>query len=93
MSTKFLRQKRPVRKFSNKYIGPFPIVRVLKLGLAYKLNLLKKYRIYYTFLILVLEEYYHPLGESLSPKALELEEKDTHKVKVILTYKGSLKNH
>ena len=92
MSTKFLRQKRLVRKFSNKYISPFPIVRVSKLGLAYELNLLKKYRIYYTFLILVLEEYYYPLEESPLPKALELEEKDTHKVKVILTYKGPLRN-
>ena len=59
-------------------------MRVLKLSLTYKLNLLKKYRIYYTFPILVLEEYYYPLGESLLPKALELEEKDTHEVKVIL---------
>ena len=48
---------------------------------------------YYTFSILVLEEYYYPLGESPLPKALELEEKDTHKVKVILTYKGPLRNY
>ena len=66
---------------------------MLKLGLAYKLDLLKKYRIYYTFPISVLEEYYYPLGESPLPKALELEEKDTHKVKVILTHKGLLRNH
>ena len=63
-----------------------------KLGLAYELDLPKKYRIYYTFPISVLEEYYHPLGESPSPKALELEEKDTYEVKVILTYKGPLRN-
>ena len=67
-------------------------MRVLKLGLAYKLDLPKKYRMYYTFLILVLEEYHYPLGESPSPKALELEEKDTHEVKVILAYKGPLRN-
>ena len=48
---------------------------------------------YYTFSILVLEEYYYPLGESPLPKALELEEKDTHKVKVILAHKGPLRNH
>jgi len=41
---------------------------------------------------LVLEEYYYPLGESPLPKALELEEKDTHEVKVILAYKGPLRN-
>jgi len=92
VSIKFLQQKWPIRKFSDKYISPFPIVRVLKLGLTYKLNLLKKYRMYYTFPILVLEEYYYPLEESLSPKALELEEKDTYKVKVILAYKGPLRN-
>ena len=92
MSIKFLRQKRLVRKFSNKYIGPFPIVRVSKLGLAYKLDLLKKYRMYYTFPISVLEEYHYPLGESPLPKALELEEKDTHEVKVILAHKGPPRN-
>jgi len=65
---------------------------VSKLGLAYELDLPKKYRIYYTFPISVLEEYYYPLGESPLPKALELEEKDIHKVEVILAYKGPLRN-
>ena len=67
-------------------------MRVLKLGLTYKLNLLKKYRIYYTFPILVLKEYYYSLRESPLPKALELEEKDIYKVEVILAYKGPLRN-
>ena len=63
-----------------------------KLGLAYKLDLLKKYRIHYTFPILVLKEYHYPLRESPLPKALELEEKDTYEVKIILAYKGPLRN-
>ena len=68
-------------------------MRVSKSSLAYEFDLLKKYRMYHTFPISVLEEYYHPLGESPLPKALELEEKDTHEVKVILAYKGPLRNH
>ena len=54
-----------------------------KSGLAYKLNLPKKYRIYQTFPILVLEEYYKD-GPIIEPDLKE----DGYKVKIILIYKG-----
>ena len=91
VSTKYLRQRRLARKFSNKFISPFLIVRVLNTGLAYKLNLPKKYRIYYIFPISVLEESPYYEGESPLPEEPDLIEPDKYKVERILAYKGPLR--
>ena len=91
MSIKYLRQRQPARKFSDKFISSFLIVRVLNIGLAYKLDLPKKYRIYYIFPISVLEESLYYEGESPLPEEPDLIEPDKYKVKRILAYKGPLR--
>lgn len=89
LSTKYLRQKRPARKFCDKYIGPFPIIRVSKSGLAYELDLPKKYRMHHTFPVSVLEEHHRLPGKSPSPEAPDLVEKDMYEVEAIIGHKGT----
>ena len=61
LSTKNLKQKRPSKKMSHKFVGPFRIED--KVGAqAYRLTLPSTYRIHNTFHVSLLEPYYHRAG-------------------------------
>ena len=58
LATKNLKQKRPSKKLSHKFVGPFRIED--KVGAqAYRLRLPASYRIHHTFHVSLLEPYHH----------------------------------
>ena len=56
LSAKNLKQKRPNRKLSHKFIGPFKMLNAIG-AQAYRLALSSNYRIHNIFYIILLEPY------------------------------------
>ena len=90
LSTKNLRQRRPSRKLSNKFEGPFQIIKAVgDHGLAYELRLPNWLRMHATFPISSLEPYRQPDGERpSSPVNTALQAEPTYEVEAILDHKG-----
>ena len=62
LSTRNLKQKRPSKKTSHKFAGPFRVED--KIGAqAYRLTLPNSYRIHNTFHVSLLEPYRHRAGD------------------------------
>ena len=66
LSTKNLRQKRPSRKLSHKFIGPFRIQDLVRKQ-AYQLTLLLSYQIHNVFYVSHLEPYKRRHGDKSAP--------------------------
>jgi hypothetical protein len=91
LSTKNLRQRRPSRKFANKYEGPFQIEEVVgDHGLAYRLRLPSRLRMHPTFPITSLETYRERPGEEpSSPIDTSLQAEPSYEVETILGHVGN----
>ena len=73
LSTKNLKQKRPSKKLSHKFAGPFRIED--KVGAqAYRLTLPNTYRIHNTFHVSLLEKYHHRAGDEQAESMLQAPE-------------------
>ena len=73
LSTKNLKQKRPSKKLSHKFAGPFRIED--KVGAqAYRLTLPNTYRIHNTFHVSLLEKYHHRAGDVAAESMLQAPE-------------------
>jgi hypothetical protein len=94
LSTKHLRQRRPSRKFADKYIGPYQIKDVIgDHGLAYRLRLPSSVRLHPTFPITSLEPYRAREGEvPASPIDIPVLDEETFEVEAILDHKGPRRN-
>jgi hypothetical protein len=75
INTKNLRVRKPCKKLTNRYIGPFKVSKTVSLN-AYELELPIAYRaLYRTFPVSLLKSYSRREGEKLS-KPVNLNEKD-----------------
>ena len=94
LNTKNLRQRRPCKKLSAKYIGPFKIVKAIgDKALAYQLDLPTSYRIHNVFPISSLEKFYpRPGEEAATSNQPEIEEDLSYNVEQILDHKGKGRN-
>lgn len=95
LSAKNIHQKRPSKKLSNKYLGPFRVVRsIAKHGLAYELDLPTSMRIHNVFPVSLLEPYKGREGED--PSTLQdapiMPDEVSYEVEMILDHKGTGKN-
>ena len=73
LSTKNLKQKRPSKKLSHKFVGPFRVED--KVGSqAYRLTLPNTYRIHNTFHVSLLERYHHRTGDAEAESMLQAPE-------------------
>ena len=73
LSTKNLKQKRPSKKLSHKFVGPFRVED--KIGAqAYRLTLPNTYRIHNTFHVSLLEKYRHRAGDATAESMLQAPE-------------------
>lgn len=72
LSTKNLRLKRPSKKLSDKYVGPFKVKRVTGSGLAYELELPPSWKIFNVFHVSLLEPYTQREGNDEPPPPPEL---------------------
>jgi transposase InsO family protein len=90
LSTKHLRPRRPSRKLTDKFIGPYQIEEVVgDHGLAYKLRLPSSIRLHSTFPITSLESY-RPRGSEApaSPTDIPFLDETSYEVEAILDHKG-----
>ena len=94
VSTKNLRQKRPSRKLSQKFLGPYQVDKVVGMhGLAYKLYILVFMRLHLVFPISALEPFYGRPGEDPSTlQELYVQGNNVYEVEAILNYKGNGRN-
>lgn len=94
ISTKHLRQKRPSRKLSDKYIGPYQIENIIQPhGLACKLRLPSTMKLYPTFPITHLEPYRARDSEPpTTPQEDLILDDSTYEVEAILGHKGNRRN-
>jgi len=84
--SKNLYQQRPNKKLSDRYLGPFKIIEIVR-EQAYKLKLLKKWIIYSIFYISLLEPYKRRPSEdpaSYLELVLLYKDKEWYKIKEIL---------
>jgi len=88
LSTKNLRLTRPSKKLSEKYLGPFEVVRVTGSGLAYELKLPPSWRIFNTFHVSLLEPYVRREGDEYAPPPPDLiDDHEEWEVEAILDHK------
>ena len=73
LSTKNLNQKRPSKKISPKFVGPFRIEDKVG-GQAYRLTLPSTYRIHNTFHVSYLEPYYHRADREMAEAFMQAPE-------------------
>jgi transposase InsO family protein len=94
ISTRHLNTRRPCRKFTEKYLGPYQIVEQIgDHGLAYKLRLPPSVRIHPTFPISSLEPWRFRDGEvPVSPTDDPFQSNDTFEVEAILDHRGRGRN-
>ena len=70
LSTRNLKQKRPSKKMSHKFVGPFRVED--KVGAqAYRLTLPTSYRIHNTFHVSLLEKYHHRAGDQVAEQMMQ----------------------
>jgi Chromo (CHRromatin Organisation MOdifier) domain len=88
LSSRYIRLRRASRKLSDKYLGPFPIIK--KLGQnAYQLRLPKTYgRVHSTFHVSLLEPYRKRDGCD-PPEPIEIDDEEEWEVDQILDVSGS----
>jgi hypothetical protein len=72
LSTKNLKATRPNRKLSDRFLGPFKVVRVLTNGMSYELKLPPSFKIFPVFHVSLLEPYHLRAGATLEPPEPEL---------------------
>ena len=73
LNTKNLKQRRPSKKMSHKYVGPFRVED--KVGAqAYRLTLPNTYRIHNTFHVSLLEDYHHREGDKHAEQLMQAPE-------------------
>lgn len=91
ISTRNIRQKRPSRKLSDKYLGPFTVKRVVNGGRAFELDLGNRYRIHNVFAPAQLEKF---KGDTIAPRVVPIEEEDAdvYEVDYIAGHKGPKRN-
>lgn len=89
LSSRYIRQRRPSQKLSDKYIGPFRIQEPVGRN-AYRLHLPSHYRIHNTFPVSLLEPFVgdpREVEEQQERAEIEPEER-LYDVEVILAHKG-----
>jgi transposase InsO family protein len=92
LSTKHLRQLRPSRKLSDKFLGPFTVKRVVyDHGQAYQLELPPTYRIHDTFHVSLLEPWQGRSGVEVRPEAIEVQGQEEYEVQSIQAHKDTRK--
>ncbi|EJT72085.1 hypothetical protein GGTG_11332 [Gaeumannomyces tritici R3-111a-1] len=94
LNTANIKIKRPSKKLSNKWLGPFQVLKMVGLaGLAFRLKLSVSYQIHNVFLTNLLRAFKKKPGEKPKNKKpkIEKKEKDCFKVKALLKYKGLLR--
>ena len=90
LAARNLRQRRPSRKLSDRYLGPFRIINILGTQ-AYKLELPENWKIHPVFHISLLEPYVRKEGENpLNDNPPELiNDVEEWSVEAILNEKGA----
>ncbi|EJT68579.1 hypothetical protein GGTG_13844 [Gaeumannomyces tritici R3-111a-1] len=94
LNTANIKIKRPSKKLSNKWLGPFQVLKIIGLtGLAFRLKLSVNYRIYNVFPANLLRAFKKKPGEKPKNKKpkIKKKEKDCFEIKVLLKYKGLLR--
>jgi hypothetical protein len=91
INVKNLRVRKPYKKLTDRYIGPFKISKTVSLN-AYELELPAAYRVLYrTFSVSLLKPYLRRKGEKpLGP--INLDEKDRFQIKSIRKERGTKEN-
>ncbi|KXH68555.1 hypothetical protein CSAL01_02212 [Colletotrichum salicis] len=90
LSSKNIKQKRPSRKLSDKWLGPFRVCEVVgDHGLAYRLEIPNHYRVHDVFPISLLEPYVRREGEELGQSPIgEIEGEPLYEVEEIVSHRG-----
>jgi len=92
LATKHIRQLRPSQKLSDKYLGPFKVIKTIgNHGQAYQLQLPSKYRIHDTFHVSLLEPWRERNGEETEPLPIEVENEFEYEVKSIQAHQDKKK--
>ena len=88
LSAKYVRQLRPSRKLSDKYLGPFEILEIKgEHGQAYKLKLPPSYRIHDVFHVSLLEPWTGREGVETDPGPIEVQGQEEFEVKSIQAHR------
>ena len=94
LSTRNLKQKRPSKKMSHKFAGPFRVED--KIGAqAYRLTLPNTYRIHNTFHVSLLEPYHHRAGDAEAEQMMQapdlIDDEEQWEIEEILDRTGGKK--
>ena len=94
LSTKNLKQKRPSKKLSHKFAGPFRIKNKVE-SQAYRLTLPNTYRIHNTFHVSLLKKYHHRADAKKAKSMLMapelIDDEEQWEIEEILDKKGGRK--
>jgi hypothetical protein len=88
VATKNIRQLRPSKKLSDRFLGPFEVVEVIgDHGQAYKLKLPPSYRIHDVFHVSLLEPWNRRKGDEPRPAPVRIRDQIEYEVKSIQAHK------
>lgn len=92
LSAKNIKQKRPSKKISDKYLGPFKVIAVVgSAGQAYRLELPPHYRIHDVFPVSLLEPWKQRPGEAPVAEQVLIEadeNEEWYEVEAVLAHRG-----
>jgi hypothetical protein len=90
IASKNIRQLRPSRKLSDKYLGPFEIVEVIgDHGQAYRVKLPPHYQIHNVFHVSLLEPWHERMGTNTESAHIRVQRQEEYEVKSIQAHRDS----
>ena len=88
LRAKNIKQYRPSGKLSDKYLGPFDIIKVIGIhGQAFRLGLPPSYKIYNIFHVSLLEPWHSRVGAVENPQPIDIEGHNEYKVESIQAHR------